>query len=74
MRPRTKYVNEIKTSLTDEEYDALLAHMSIFDVQSAAEATRKAVRLMLFGTVGNLPANLLARSEEIGQTGRRVAA
>jgi hypothetical protein len=73
MRRRTKYVNEIKTSLTDEEYDALLAHMSIFDVQSAAEATRKAVRLMLFGTVGNLPANLLGRSEEIGQTVHRVA-
>jgi hypothetical protein len=68
MRRRTRYVNEIKTSLTDEEYEALERYKAIFDVPSDADAARKALRLMLFGMVGNLPPNLVFSSEEPGQT------
>ncbi|MFT0167516.1 hypothetical protein ACLKMY_00610 [Paraburkholderia mimosarum] len=66
--------NEIKTSLTDEEYEALQRYKAIFDVTSDADAIRKFVRQCLFGTVGNLPANLIFGSEEIGQTRTKVPA
>ena len=74
MRRRTRYVNEIKTSLTDEEYEALQRYKVIFDVTSDADAIRKFVRQSLFGMVGNLPANLLLSSAETGQNGTKVAA
>ena len=74
MRRRTVYVNEIKTSLTDAEYERLLAYQAAFDVPTVAEAARKLLRQGLFGMVPNLPLNLLSSSEGMGQVGRRVAA
>jgi hypothetical protein len=74
MRSRSKSVNEFKSSLTDEEWEDLGMYMEIYDVPTVADAARKAIRQLLYGTVGNLPKNLLSRSAQNGQVDRRMVA
>ena len=74
MSRRAEYRNELKTTLTDREYDGLQAFKSLHGIRSDADGVRRLVQLQLFGAVGNLPANLIDRSEEYGQTRTLAAA
>jgi hypothetical protein len=74
MRSRSKSVNEFKSSLTDDEWEDLGMYMELYGVPTVADAARKAIRQLLYGTVGNLPKNLLSRSAQTGQEDRRMVA
>jgi hypothetical protein len=66
---RAPYRNEVKTRLSDDEYDALLRYQAIHGVESISAALGRCVRLSLFGVIGMLPTNISGLSEEVAQNG-----
>lgn len=74
MSRRTEYRNEVKTRLDDRTYEGMQAFKALHGIESDSAALARITSLMLFGTVGNLPANLLERSAISAQNGTMVAA
>ncbi|CAE6811122.1 hypothetical protein R69746_05624 [Paraburkholderia aspalathi] len=74
MSRRTEYRNEVKIRLDDRTYEGLLAWKALNGIDYASTAGGRAIQLFLFGTVGNLPANLLDRSSAEARFGTEVPA
>lgn len=74
MSRRTEYRNEVKTRLSDRTYEGMQAFKALHGIESDSAALARITDLMLFGTVGNLPANLIDRSANTAQNGTLVAA
>ncbi|WP_131753569.1 hypothetical protein [Burkholderia vietnamiensis] len=74
MSKRAEYKNEVKTRLTDEEYDAKQTFKALHGIDSDAAALARITRLLLLGVVGTLPARLVGVSADVGQIGPRVRA
>jgi hypothetical protein len=74
MSRRGEYRNEVKTRLPDRTYDGLQAFKALHGIESDSAALCRLADLQLFGTVGNLPANLLERSAVSAQLGTMAAA
>ena len=74
MSRRTEYRNEVKTRLSDRAYEGMQAFKALHGIESDSAALSRITDLMLFGTVGNLPANLIDRSAGAAQNGTRMAA
>ncbi len=74
MSRRTEYRNEVKTRLSDRAYEGMQAFKALHGIESDSAELSRITDLMLFGTVGNLPANLIDRSANAAQSGTRVAA
>lgn len=74
MSRRTEYRNEVKTRLPDRAYDGMQAFKALYGIDSDSAALARIAELFLFGTVGNLPANLLARSADSARDGMKVSA
>lgn len=74
MSRRTEYRNEVKTRVDDRTYDGLKAFMALNGIDHDSVGVARALGLFLFGTVGNLPANLLDRSAASAHFGTREAA
>ena len=74
MARRSEYRNEVKTRLPDRTYDAMQQYKALQGIESDSAALARIAELMLLGVVGNLPSNLLERSDEVAQTRPRLAA
>ncbi|MGN6589341.1 MAG: hypothetical protein ACTHKE_03515 [Sphingomicrobium sp.] len=74
MSRRTEARNEVKTRLSDREYEGMQAFKALHGIESDSAALARITSLLLFGTVGNLPANLIDRSASAAQFGTLVAA
>lgn len=74
MSRRSEYRNEVKTRLPDRTYDAMQQYKALQGIESDSAALARIAELMLLGVVGNLPLNLLERSDEVAQTRTRMAA
>jgi hypothetical protein len=74
MSRRSEYRNEVKTRLPDRTYDAMQQYKVLQGIESDSAALARIAELMLLGVVGNLPSNLLDRSDEVAQVGTRMAA
>lgn len=74
MSRRSEYRNEVKTRLKDRTYDAMQQYKVLQGIESDSAALARIAELMLLGVVGNLPSNLLDRSDEAAQSGTRMAA
>ncbi|MFP4895611.1 hypothetical protein [Paraburkholderia sp. EG304] len=74
MSRRTEYRNEVKTRLSDRTYDGMQAFKALQGIESDSAAMARMADLFLFGTVGNLPSNLIDRSANSADTGTPVAA
>lgn len=74
MSRRTEYRNEVKTRLDDRTYEGMQAFKALNGIESDSAALARMASLMLFGTVGNLPVNLIDRSTNAAQNGTLVAA
>jgi hypothetical protein len=72
MTQRAKYRTEVKTRLEDPVYEGLQAYKALNGINNDSEAVARVLKLFLFGTVGTLPANLLAVSVELAQAGVTV--
>ncbi|AYY96928.1 hypothetical protein EGY19_05325 [Burkholderia multivorans] len=76
MRPskhtRAEYKNEVKTRLTDEEYDAMQTFKALHGIESDSAALARITRLLLLGVVGTLPQQLVAVSADAGRIGPKV--
>lgn len=55
---RVPYRNEVKTRLSDDEYEALLLFQRLHGVESASNMLRRCVQVALFGLIGSLPADI----------------
>ena len=66
---RAVYRTEVKTRLEDPLYEGLQAYKTLNNVSNDSEAVARILKLYLFGTVGTLPANLLAVSVSLAQEG-----
>ena len=74
MSRRTEYRNEVKTRLSDRAYEGLQAFRALYGIGSDSAAMARITELLLFGMVGNLPANLTERIAGSAQKGTMVAA
>ncbi|NVI06377.1 hypothetical protein [Paraburkholderia youngii] len=74
MSRRTEYRNEVKTRLSDRTYDGMQAFKALQGIESDSAAMARMADLFLFGTVGNLPSNLIDRSANPAHSGTPVAA
>lgn len=74
MSRRAEYRNEVKTRLPDRTYDAMMKFKTLHGIDSDSAALARIAELLLLGVVGNLPSNLLGRSDEVAQSGTRMAA
>ncbi|MFM0435930.1 hypothetical protein PQQ84_05675 [Paraburkholderia strydomiana] len=74
MSRRTEYRNEVKTRLSDRTYDGMQAFKALHGIESDSAALSRMADLLLFGTVGNLPSNLIDRSVNSSRNGTRMAA
>ncbi|MFX1675177.1 hypothetical protein PWR63_23505 [Paraburkholderia sp. A2WS-5] len=74
MSRRTEYRNEVKTRLSDRAYEGMQAFKALHGIESDSAALARITDLLLFGTVGNLPVNLIERSANTSQNGTMVAA
>lgn len=74
MSRRTEARNEVKTRLSDREYEGMQAFKALHGIESDSAALARITSLLLFGTVGNLPANLIDRSAGAARLGTLVAA
>jgi hypothetical protein len=74
MKKRAEYRNDVKTRLTDEEYEAMQTFKALHGIDSDSAALARIARLLLLGVVGTLPANLTGVSSISGQSGRRQVA
>lgn len=74
MSRRTEYRNEVKTRLSDRTYEGMQAFKLLHGIESDSAALSRIADLTLFGTVGNLPSNLLDRSANAAHVGTRIAA
>ncbi|RDU99199.1 hypothetical protein [Trinickia dinghuensis] len=66
---RAQFRNEVKTRLSDRIYTGLQAFKRLHGIESDSAAIARLAELQLFGTVGNLPLNLLDVSVEASQSG-----
>lgn len=71
---RSSYRNEVKTRLPDRTYCGLQAFKKLHGIESDSAALCRLADLQLFGTVGNLPSNLMEISAEMAHDGMAVAA
>lgn len=74
MSRRTEARNEVKTRLSDREYEGMQAFKALHGIESDSAALARITALLLFGTVGNLPVNLIDRSANAAHSGTSVAA
>jgi len=74
MSRRTEYRNEVKTRMKDRTYVGMQAWKTLHGIDSDSAALDRIAELFLFGTVGNLPSNLLECSSDMAQFGNRMAA
>jgi hypothetical protein len=74
MRRRASFRNEVKTRLPDRTYCGLQAFKQLHGIESDSAALCRLAELQLFGTVGNLPPNLMQISAEVGLSGTVLAA
>jgi len=74
MRRRASFRNEVKTRLPDRTYCGLQAFKKLHGIESDSAALCRLADLQLFGTVGNLPSNLMELSAETGRSGTMLAA
>lgn len=74
MSRRAEYRNEVKTRLSDRTYEGMQAFKALHGIESDSAALARIADLTLFGTVGNLPVNLIDRSTNAAQNGTLVAA
>jgi hypothetical protein len=74
MRRRASFRNEVKTRLPDRTYCGLQAFKKLHGIESDSAALCRLADLQLFGTVGNLPSNLMELSAETGRSGTVLAA
>lgn len=73
MARRAQFRTEIKTRVDDSLYAGIQAYKTLNGLDNDSEAVARILKLFLFGTVGTLPANLLAVSVELAQAGVTVA-
>lgn len=66
---RAQFRNEVKTRLPDRTYSGVQAFKRLHGIESDSAALCRLAELQLFGTVGNLPVNLLDVSVEAPQSG-----
>lgn len=71
---RAEYRNEVKTRMRDRPYEAMQAWKELHGIDSDSAALNRIAELFLLGAVGNLPAQLVAVSADVGHTGPRVNA
>lgn len=69
---RAPYRNEVKTRLSDDEYDALLRFQAIHGSESISAALGRCVRVALFGMVGMLPADISGVSASASHSGPHI--
>jgi hypothetical protein len=69
MAERARYRREIKIRVDDVLGEGIQAYKTLNGIASDSEAVTRIARLFLFGTVGSLPANLLAVSAEVAKAG-----
>jgi len=74
MSRRTEYRNEVKTRMDDRTYDGLKAFMALNGIDHDSVGVARALALFLFGTVGNLPKNLLSGSAAEARFGTQETA
>lgn len=74
MRRRASFRNEVKTRLPDRTYCGLQAFKRLHGIESDSAALCRLADLQLFGTVGNLPSNLMEISAGAGLDGAMLAA
>ena len=74
MSRRTEYRNEVKTRLSDRAYQGLQAFKALQGIGSDSAALARITEILLFGTIGNLPLNLIECSAGTDQDGTMVAA
>ncbi|MCP1121594.1 hypothetical protein ACQUFY_20965 [Robbsia andropogonis] len=68
-RLRAPAKNELKTRVDDDEYDALQAFREKYDIDTEAQAVRRALRIALFGVSGMLPSSPSVVSVNSGHSG-----
>lgn len=73
-RPKTEYVNELKTRLDDETYVALKAHQRANRISSESRAAADLLKQVLLGTIGSVPALIDEVRDELGQFGPKTMA
>lgn len=66
---RAPHRNEVKTRLSDPEYEALLLFQRLHGIESASNMLRRCVQVALFGLVGSLPAEISGVCAEAAQVG-----
>jgi hypothetical protein len=71
---RAAFRNEIKTRVEDPVYEGMQAYKALHGIDSDSAAVARILKLFLFGTVGTLPANLVAVSVAAAQNGAQVVA
>lgn len=74
MRRRASYRNEVKTRLSDRLYCGLQTFKQLKGIESDSAALCRLAEMGLFGTVGNLPANLMDISAEMSHDRAALAA
>lgn len=63
-RPKTAYVNEMKTRVNDKTWEAVQQFRKFNRVDSEARAISQLLELALFGVVGSIPEPLLHDSPQ----------
>lgn len=71
MKRRAAYRNEVKTRLSDEDYEALMRYQVIHGADSTSAALQRLIRLSLFGVIGILPSDLSGVSATTSHIGPR---
>jgi hypothetical protein len=72
MTRRARYRIEVKSRLEEDLYAGLQAYKALNNMSTDSETVARILRLFLFGTVGTLPASLVAVSSHLGQEGITV--
>lgn len=72
MARRAAFRNEVKTRLTDDDYEALLRYQELHGADSTSAALSRLVRMALFGVLGILPAHLSGVSDDASHSGTRT--
>ena len=73
-RPRTDFKNEMKTRVTDRVWDGVKQFQADNRIDSEARAISQLLELALFGTVGNMPEELLQIRHDMAQFGTKTPA
>ncbi|WP_186224600.1 hypothetical protein ACN262_08405 [Burkholderia gladioli] len=74
MSRRPEFRNEVKTRLTDEEYDAMQAFKAVYGIESDSAALKRIARLLLLGFSNTVPTRLVGVSADLGRNGPAVRA